>query len=85
MNKGRYYKEAKHLWKTTIGKGAWKGFPGGSGVKNPPAMQQKWVRSLGGEDLLETEMAAHSIFLPGESRGQNAPERGVCGVTKSQT
>ena len=29
-----------------------KGFPGGSGVKNPPGMQETWVRSLGWEDPL---------------------------------
>ena len=30
------------------------GFPGGSAVKNPPAMlQETWVRSLGGEDPLD--------------------------------
>ena len=32
-------------------------------VKNPPAMQETWVRSLGGEDLLEKEMATHSSIL----------------------
>ena len=32
-------------------------------VKNPPAMQETWVRSLGREDLLEKEMAAHSSIL----------------------
>ena len=29
-------------------------------VKNPPAMQEIWVQSQGGEDLLEKEMATHS-------------------------
>ena len=29
------------------------GFPGSSTVKNLPAMQETWVRSLGWEDLLE--------------------------------
>ena len=29
-------------------------------VKNPPAMQETWVLSLGGEDPLEKEMAIHS-------------------------
>ena len=29
------------------------GFPKGSVVKNPPAMQEVWVRSLGSEDPLE--------------------------------
>ena len=38
-------------------------------VKNPPAMQECWVRSLGWEDPMEEGMAAHSsIFLPGESQ-----------------
>ena len=38
-------------------------------VKNPPAMQETWVGSLGWEDTLEKEMAIHSSILPGESRG----------------
>ena len=29
-------------------------------VKNLPAMQETWVQSLGGEDLLEKGMATHS-------------------------
>ena len=32
-------------------------------VKNPPAMQETWVQSLGGEDLLEKGMAIHSSIL----------------------
>ena len=39
------------------------GFPGGSVVKNLPAMQETWVRSLGWEDPLEEEMATHSSIL----------------------
>ena len=41
------------------------GFPGGSGVKNPPAQepQELQVRSLGQGDLLEKEMATHSSVL----------------------
>jgi len=39
------------------------GFPGGSVVKNLPAMQETGVRSLLREDLLEEEMAAHSSIL----------------------
>ena len=31
-------------------------------VKNPPAMQETWVQSLGGEDL-EEGMATHSSIL----------------------
>ena len=33
------------------------GFPGGSVVKNPPAMQETWVGSLNWEDAMEKEMA----------------------------
>ena len=32
-------------------------------VKNLPAMQEIWVRSLGWEDPLEEEMATHSSIL----------------------
>ena len=32
-------------------------------VKNLPAMRETWVRSLGPEDPLEKEMAAHSSIL----------------------
>ena len=32
-------------------------------VKNPPAMQETQVRSLGGEDPLEKGLATHSSIL----------------------
>ena len=32
-------------------------------VKNPPAMWETWVRSLGWEDPLEEGMGAHSNIL----------------------
>ena len=32
-------------------------------VKNPPAMQETWVPSLGWEDPLEEGMATHSSIL----------------------
>ena len=32
-------------------------------VKNPPAMQETWVQSLGLEDFLEKEMATYSSIL----------------------
>ena len=35
-------------------------------VKNPPAMQEMQVRSLGQEDSLEEEMATHSSILAWE-------------------
>ena len=42
------------------------GFPSGSAVKNPPAvqeLQEMQVRSLGREDPLEEEMVTHSSIL----------------------
>ena len=36
-------------------------------VKNPPAMQETQIQSLGWEDPLEKGMATHSSILPGES------------------
>ena len=38
-------------------------FPGGSVVKNLPAMQETQVQSLGREDPLEEVMATHSSTL----------------------
>ena len=41
-------------------------------VKNPPVMQETWVRSLGWKDLLEKGMTTHSstpVFWPGEFHG----------------
>ena len=32
-------------------------------IKNPPAAQETWIRSLGGEDPLEKKMATHSSIL----------------------
>ena len=32
-------------------------------VKNPPAMRETWVRSLGWEDPLEEGMATHSSIF----------------------
>ena len=39
------------------------GFPDGSVVKNPPAVWETWVRSLGWEDPLEKGMATHCSIL----------------------
>ena len=38
-------------------------FSGGAVVKNLPAVQETWIRSLGWEDPLEEEMATHSSSL----------------------
>ena len=40
-----------------------KGFPGGSAVKNPPAIKETRVLFLGWEDPLEKEMATHSSIF----------------------
>ena len=55
-------------------------------VKNPPAMWETWVWSLGWEDPLEEGMATHSSILA----WRIAMDRGtyqaiVFGVTKSRT
>ena len=42
-------------------------------VKNPPAMQETWVRSLGWEDPLEKGKATHSSILAGEFHGLYSP------------
>ena len=39
------------------------GFHGNSVVKNWPAMQERWVRSVGQKDLLEKEIATHLSIL----------------------
>ena len=53
------------------------GFPGTSLVaqlvKNPPAMQDMWVQSLGQEDPLEKEMATHSSILAWEIPSTEEP------------
>ena len=52
-----------------------KDLPGGSVVKNLPVMQEMqetWVRSLGWEDPLEEEMAAHSSILAGKPHGKRS-------------
>ena len=42
-------------------------------VKNLPAMQESWVRSLGWEDPLEKEMATHSSVLAWRIPGTGEP------------
>ena len=41
-------------------------------VKNPPAMQEIQVHSLGWEDPLEKGMATHASILAGGSHGQRS-------------
>ena len=50
-------------------------------VKNPPAMRETWVKSLGWEDPLEKGMAATPVLLPGESFRQRTYWATVHGIT----
>ena len=51
------------------------GFPHGSTVKNPPAMQEAQVQSQGQEDPLKKEMATHSSILAWEVPWTQEPGR----------
>ena len=51
------------------------GFPGGSVVKNPSAMQETWAQSLGQEDPLEEGMATQSIILAWRISWTEEPSR----------
>ena len=44
-------------------------------VKSLPAMQEMWVRSLGGEDPLEKRMATHSSVLAWRISWTDEPAR----------
>ena len=62
------------------------GFPGGSVVKNPPAMQETQVLSLGWENPLEKGLATYSTILAWESPWTEMPGglQGM-GLQKSRT
>ena len=67
------------------------GFPGGSVIKNLPAMQETSVQSLGWEDPLEKGMATHFSILVWRIPWTEEPcwdagwggEPTVSGITKS--
>ena len=63
------------------------GFPGGSGVKNPPANAGTQVWSLGWKDPLEKEITTHTGILAWGIPWSEEPGRLyiVHAVTKSQT
>ena len=55
-------------------------------VKNPPVMQETWVRSLGWEGALEEGMAAHSSIPAWRmSMDRGGWQAAVDGVAKSRT
>ena len=71
---------------TQPAEGQYLGFPGGSAVKNLPAIQETLemrVWSLGQEDPLEEEVAAYFSVLPGKSHGQRTGWATVHGVAQS--
>ena len=41
-------------------------------VKNPPAMRETWIRSLGGEDPRRRAWQPTPVLLPGEPHGQRS-------------
>ena len=62
------------------------GFPGGQTVKNPPAVQEAWVQSLGRVDPLEEGMATHCRSLAWRiPMDKGAWWTTVHGAAKSQT
>ena len=54
-------------------------------AKNPSAMQETWVRSLGGEDPWRRKWQPTPVFLRGKSNGQRSLGATVHGIKKSQT
>ena len=53
-------------------------------VKNPPAMQDTWIQSLGQEDPLKKEMATHFSILAWRTSWMEKPDGLHHGVAKSQ-
>ena len=51
------------------------GFPGDSVVKNPPAIQETRVPSLGWDNLLEKEMTINSSILTWKISWREEPAR----------
>ena len=45
----------------------------GSVVKNPPAMRETWIQSLGWEDPLQKGKVTTPVFWPGEFHGLSSP------------
>ena len=67
----------KYLRRTTVGQNfpEGEGFPGASEVKNPLAMQEIQVQSLGLEGPLEKEVDTHSSIIAWEIPWTEEPDR----------
>ena len=63
----------------------WRQVPRSSAVKNPPAMKETWVQSLGQGNTLEVKWLPTPGFLPGEFHRQKNLGATVHGVAKSRT
>ena len=61
------------------------GSPGGSVIKNLPAVQETPILSVGWEDPLEKKMATHSSTLAWEIPGMEEPGGLQSMVSQSQT
>ena len=61
-------------WGSGCGRNVIYSFPGGSVVKNVPAMLETWVQSLGWEDPLEKEMATQSSIIAWEIPWTEGPD-----------
>ena len=61
------------------------GFPGGSDLKNLPAVRGTQIWPLGGKDLLEKGMATHSSILAWENSMDRGAVATVHGISKSWT
>ena len=71
-------KERRNIWLLP-------GFPGGSVIKNLPAVQETPILSVGWEDPLEKKMATHSSTLAWEIPGMEEPGGLQSMVSQSQT
>ena len=64
----------RHCPGTRLGRPVFLGFSVAQLVKNPPALQETWVRPLSWEDPLGKGTATHSSILPGELHGLYSPQ-----------
>ena len=66
------YMKGRHFSNTVCINQRWSQFSSGSVVKNPPAMQETQVWSLGREDTWPKKWQPTPVFLPGKSHGQRS-------------
>ena len=64
---------SRHAQGLLRGSIAFRGFPGGSVVKNLTAVRERWVWSLGQKIPWSREWPPTPVFLPGEFHGQRRP------------